>query len=122
MVRIIIGIVFIIGGLSGKLVLRGTNSGIALAIFGVILIILGIVQMTKNSDNAEGEFVPKERTYFVKGDKLVVYNKSHESYGELAQLKEGDKILVEYGSDFGRFLKVTLDSGLSGYVLKQSLV
>lgn len=39
---IIIGIVFIVGGAAGVLVLRGTNSGGALAVVGVILIIYNI--------------------------------------------------------------------------------
>lgn len=42
--NIIIGIVCIIGGLSGKLALIGTNSGTALAGVGVALVIWGIVQ------------------------------------------------------------------------------
>lgn len=45
MVKIIIGVIFIIGGLSGKLVLVGTNSGVALAGFGVVLVIWGVARM-----------------------------------------------------------------------------
>jgi len=45
MVKIIIGVVFIIGGLSGKLVLVGTHSGVALAVFGGILVVWGIARM-----------------------------------------------------------------------------
>ena len=44
MVRIIIGIVMIVGGLSGNLVMRGTQSGSALAAFGGALLALGIYQ------------------------------------------------------------------------------
>jgi hypothetical protein len=47
MVKIIIGLVMIIGGLSGKLVLVGTNSGGALAVFGVVLIGWGIFNFVK---------------------------------------------------------------------------
>jgi len=36
MVKIIIGLVMVIGGLTGKLVLIGTNSGVALAAFGAV--------------------------------------------------------------------------------------
>ncbi|HWB60807.1 MAG TPA: hypothetical protein VG733_15025 [Chthoniobacteraceae bacterium] len=43
--KIIIGAIFIIGGLSGKLVLIGTDSGIALAVLGAIFVIWGIVRM-----------------------------------------------------------------------------
>ena len=47
MIKIIIGIIFIIGGLSGKLVLIGTNSGVALAGFGAVLVVWGIVRMVR---------------------------------------------------------------------------
>jgi hypothetical protein len=45
--NIIFGIIFIIGGLSGNLALRGTNSGPALAAVGAGLLIWGIVQVSK---------------------------------------------------------------------------
>ena len=47
MVNIIIGIVFIIGGLSGKLALIGTNSGGALAVLGAGLIGWGVLQLKR---------------------------------------------------------------------------
>ncbi|MCY2996262.1 MAG: hypothetical protein NTY19_51695 [Planctomycetota bacterium] len=42
--NIIIGIVCILGGLSGRLALIGTRSGTPLALIGVVLVIWGIVQ------------------------------------------------------------------------------
>jgi len=45
--NIIIGIVFIVGGLSGKLALIGTNSGEALAAVGAGLLVWGVVQMVR---------------------------------------------------------------------------
>lgn len=45
--NIIIGIVFIIGGLSGHLVLIGTGSGLALAVLGAFLLGLGIFRMLR---------------------------------------------------------------------------
>jgi hypothetical protein len=47
-ISIIIGIVFIIGGLSGRMVLIGTQSGGALAAFGVAMIVWGIVKIGRN--------------------------------------------------------------------------
>ncbi len=44
-VNIIFGIIFIIGGLSGKLVLIGTHSGPALAVLGGVLLVVGIFRM-----------------------------------------------------------------------------
>lgn len=46
MLNIIIGLVMVIGGLSGKLALKGTNSGGALAAIGAALIVWGILRMT----------------------------------------------------------------------------
>jgi hypothetical protein len=43
--NIVIGLVFIIGGLSGKLVVKGTQSGGALAVIGVVLLGLGAYRM-----------------------------------------------------------------------------
>jgi len=43
--NIIFGIIFIIGGLSGKMALIGTRSSGALVVIGVILLIWGIVQL-----------------------------------------------------------------------------
>ena len=45
--NIVVGVVFIIGGLSGKLVLIGTNSGELLALVGVGLIVWGVIKMAK---------------------------------------------------------------------------
>ena len=45
--NIIIGILLIIAGLSGKFALIGTNSGGALSIFGVVILIWGIVQVVR---------------------------------------------------------------------------
>jgi hypothetical protein len=44
--NLIIGIVFIIGGLTGGMVMRGTESGLALAALGAVLCIWGVVQLT----------------------------------------------------------------------------
>lgn len=53
--NIVIGVVFIVGGLSGNLALRGTQSGELLAALGGVLVIWGGVQMfrarNKSSDS-----------------------------------------------------------------------
>jgi uncharacterized membrane protein YfcA len=48
--NIILGIVFIIGGLTGKLALIGTNSPGALAVVGVLMLLYGIYQMTRKRE------------------------------------------------------------------------
>jgi hypothetical protein len=48
--NIIIGLVFIGGGLSGQLALRGTKSGPALAVLGGVLVLWGIVQVVRRNN------------------------------------------------------------------------
>ncbi len=47
MSSVIIGLIFIAGGLSGKLALVGTNSGVALAVVGVLLVGRGMYRIRK---------------------------------------------------------------------------
>ncbi|MGE0867303.1 MAG: hypothetical protein AB7P03_01985 [Kofleriaceae bacterium] len=44
---IVIGLVMVVGGLSGKLALKGTNSGGALAAIGAVLIVIGFVRIAR---------------------------------------------------------------------------
>jgi hypothetical protein len=46
-INIIIGVVFVIGGLTGGLALRGTNSGVGIAIVGGVLIVIGLFRLTR---------------------------------------------------------------------------
>ncbi len=46
-INIVLGIIFIIGGLTGRMVLIGTQSGPALALVGLALLGLGIYRMTR---------------------------------------------------------------------------
>jgi uncharacterized membrane protein (UPF0136 family) len=48
MAKIIIGLVMVVGGLSGKLVLVGTDSGIALAVLGVVMIVWGVARVVSS--------------------------------------------------------------------------
>jgi hypothetical protein len=51
MVNILIGLVMVIGGMSGHLGIRGiSNSGTGLAILGGVLIVWGGIQMFNPSD------------------------------------------------------------------------
>jgi hypothetical protein len=47
LISIVIGVIFIWGGLSGNLALRGTKSGPALAVVGIFLVGLGIYRIAK---------------------------------------------------------------------------
>jgi len=53
--NLIIGVLFIIGGMGGGLVLRGTNSGGGLALVGLVLCVLGGVQLAKSAGEPRGE-------------------------------------------------------------------
>ena len=46
-INILIGAAFVIGGLSGEMVLRGTDSGPLLALLGVGLVALGIYRLAR---------------------------------------------------------------------------
>jgi hypothetical protein len=46
-VNILIGGVFIVGGLSGKMVMRGTESGPALAVIGGVLVLVGLYRLSR---------------------------------------------------------------------------
>ncbi|GMV81817.1 MAG: hypothetical protein AMXMBFR7_30010 [Planctomycetota bacterium] len=46
--NILIGVFFIIGGLSGTYAIRGTNSTIGLAVLGAVLVVWGIIQVSSS--------------------------------------------------------------------------
>ena len=46
--NIVIGLIFIVGGLSGQLALRGTDNSPLLAVVGAGLVVWGIVQMVRS--------------------------------------------------------------------------
>lgn len=53
MLKIIIGLIMVVGGLSGKLVLVGTHSGLALAAVGVGMIVWGVVRLINQNKRAQ---------------------------------------------------------------------
>jgi hypothetical protein len=46
-ISVVLGLVMIVGGLTGKLALRGTDSGPALAALGGVVLLIGIVRIVK---------------------------------------------------------------------------
>ena len=44
-INILFGVIFIVGGLTGRLALIGTHSGPALAVLGSVMIILGLLRI-----------------------------------------------------------------------------
>lgn len=57
MKNLLVGIMFVIGGVSGSLVLRGTNSGGALAVVGLVLIVVGVVQLGSGAPIARSQYL-----------------------------------------------------------------
>ena len=51
--NIIVGAVMIFGGLSGELVLKGTDSGGALAVLGLVVLGFGFFQIFRASTDSE---------------------------------------------------------------------
>jgi hypothetical protein len=47
-INIVIGLVFIVGGLTGGMALIGTGSGVALAVVGLLLVCLGIFRLVSS--------------------------------------------------------------------------
>lgn len=47
--RILFGLIFVIGGLSGKLVLRGANSSVLLAVVGIVLLLREVIKIIGNN-------------------------------------------------------------------------
>jgi len=52
-VNVIIGLLLVVGGLSGKFVLLGTNSSVLLAIFGGAIAGLGVYRLVKGRGDGE---------------------------------------------------------------------
>jgi hypothetical protein len=50
-ISVILGLVMIVGGLSGNLVLRGTDNGPALAALGGVILVIGIIRIVKARSN-----------------------------------------------------------------------
>lgn len=46
--NIVFGLIFVVGGLSGQLALIGTNSGGALALLGLVLLVVGGYQAMRS--------------------------------------------------------------------------
>ncbi|HUB23778.1 MAG TPA: hypothetical protein VL992_00010 [Tepidisphaeraceae bacterium] len=47
-IDIVVGVVFIVGGLTGRLVLLGTHNGPLLALLGAVLIVIGLKRVGRN--------------------------------------------------------------------------
>lgn len=60
-IGILISLGLIIGGLSGKLVLRGTDSSMALVIVGVLFLIWDIYKIIKDSRKKDDDYTVEDQ-------------------------------------------------------------
>lgn len=122
--NIIIGIVFIIGGLSGQLVLIGTNSGGLLAGLGVGLIIWGIIKMSSGGDGAAPER-PKisAGAQVAVNQEAVVYSAMDSLSPPVTKLPSGSRVEVVSSSETNdvMWVCVKLPEGQQGYILSNNI-
>ena len=123
--NIIIGIVFIIGGLSGQLVLIGTNSGELLAVVGVGLIIWGVIKMATGAAGGESpeRSKPKAGSQAVVNQEAVVYTEMDSLSPPVTKLTPGSKVEVVATSETNDVLwvSVKLPEGQQGYILGHNI-
>jgi hypothetical protein len=120
--NIIVGIVFIIGGLSGQLVMIGTNSGELLAVVGVGLIIWGVVKMATGGES--GVHKPlKVGGQAVVNQEAVVYTEMDSHSPPVTKLAFGSKVEIVSTSETNDVLWVCvkLPEGQQGYMLGHNL-
>lgn len=121
-INIIIGIVFVIGGLTGNMALRGTNSGGLLAVVGVGLIILGIFRMAKGSGGG-GEAPARAKmragNKAVANSETVVYSDRDSKSQPVIKLAPGNEVEIVESSEINdvQWVRVKLIDGKQGYVL-----
>jgi len=120
-INIIVGIGFVIGGLTGNMALRGTNSGGLLAVVGVGLIILGIFRMMKGDGGGEAPARAKMRagSKAVANSETVVYSGRDSKSQPLTKLAPGNEVEVVESSEVNdvQWVCVKLIDGKQGYVL-----
>jgi hypothetical protein len=121
--NIIIGIVFIIGGLSGQLVLIGTNSGPLLAVVGVGLIIFGIFKMASGGGAAPARPKITTGSQAIVNQEAVVYSQMDSQSARITKLEPGSKVEVVSASEANdvQWVNVKLPEGQQGYILGHNI-
>jgi hypothetical protein len=76
--KIILGVIFIIGGLSGQMVLRFTNSSEALVVVGVGLVVWGIVEVVRRRSAKSSGSTGRPATA---GDKAAMADRAAKALG-----------------------------------------
>lgn len=120
--NVIVGIVFIIGGLSGQLVLIGTNSSGLLVVVGVGLIIWGVINLAKG-DEAPAHPKMKIGDQAVVSQEAVVYTDKDSHSPSVTKLAPGSKVEIVTTSETGDvlWLGVKLPDGQQGFILGHNI-
>jgi len=121
--NIIVGIVFIIGGLSGQLVLIGTNSGGLLAAAGVGLIIWGVIKMSTDGGATPAHPKIKPGDQAVVNQEAVVYTAMDSLSPAVTKISPGTKVEVVAAQETNdvQWVGVKLPEGQQGYILGHNL-
>jgi hypothetical protein len=73
---ILIGGLFLFGGLSGGMVLRGTGSSGALALVGLVMMVIGFISLSKGGNSGDGfEATPSEADRERDAEQWAVYQR-----------------------------------------------
>lgn len=121
--NIIVGIVFIIGGLSGQLVLIGTNSGGLLAAAGVGLIIWGVIKMSTDGGATPAHPKIKPGDQVVVSQEAVIYTAMDSLSPAVTKISPGTKVEVVAAQETNdvQWVGVKLPEGQQGYILGHNL-
>lgn len=121
--QLIVGFLFIVGGLSGQLVFIGTNSSGLLIGVGVVLLFWGAFEMVMSGRSPQRQKIqiaqqPGRKTRTA-DEKAKVYQAADSKSPVLAELKEGDEIVpLTYAEVDGvDWLKVKLPDEREGFFL-----
>jgi hypothetical protein len=88
---------------------------------GNVNLIAGIIDLSKSCRKCN-TIRPENEEYFVQDEKILVYSKIIETSDVIAELNVGEKFQIDSKIDFGRFYKIILSSGQTGYILKSSKI
>lgn len=121
--NIILGVVFIIGGLSGQLVLIGTNSGVLLALVGVGLVVFGVIKMARGGESTPERPKIKAGSQATVNQEAVVYSDKDSLSAPITKLAPGSKVEIVASSETNDVLWVTvkLPDSRQGYMLGHAI-
>jgi hypothetical protein len=110
-------VLWILGEFIGAIIGLNLTKGLTVYLFALIGAALGAIISFAIVNNLKNMII-EECT--VIDEKLIVYDKTHESLGILTELEIGSKYSLYLNKDFGRFYQICLANGQIGFILKSS--